>query len=55
MSWLSAWLKRGIKFSKTLIWPGEKGLPDPCKDPDVSNKTIQKEITDSLKKEEHHA
>jgi len=51
MSWLSAWLKKGIKFSKSLIWPGEKGLPDPNTwDPDVSKETINNEIAGSLKK-----
>jgi len=51
MSWLSVWLKKGIKFSKSLIWPGEKGLPDPNTwDPDVSKETINAEISVSIKK-----
>ncbi len=50
MSWLSAWLKKGFRFSKTLIWPGKKGLPDPNTwDPDVSKETINNEIAGSLK------
>lgn len=52
MSWISAWLKKGIRVSKSLPWLGEKGLPDPNKwNPDVSKETINVEISNSIKKE----
>jgi len=52
-AWLQAILKRGLSFSKTCTWPGDKGLPCPNKwNPDVSKETINKEIARSLKEEE---
>ncbi|GEM_PF-4813492 len=51
MSWLSVWLKKGVRVSKSLPWFGEKGLPDPNRwNPDVSKETINKEIAGSLKR-----
>jgi len=46
---------KGFSFKVKKDWPGEKNLPQPNKwDPDVSDKTIQKEIQDSLNKEKNH-
>jgi hypothetical protein len=48
--WWQAFLKKGFFFSWTRDWPGEKGLPPPNTwDPDLSDKTINKEIDPNRK------
>ena len=44
----------GFKFRVKKEWPGEKDLPYPNREPDVTDKTIEKEIVGSLKKEARH-
>jgi len=44
----------GFKFRVKKDWPGEKDLPYPNREPDVTDKTIEKEIVGSLKKEARH-
>lgn len=48
MNWLSRLLKRGIYFSKTIPWPGEKGL----KPADPYKKVTKQEVMDEIRKKE---
>jgi len=55
MGWgslLSNLLKKGFRITFNRPWPGEKDLPYPNYEPDISSKTINEEIAPKQKKEE---
>ena len=53
MSWLSDWLKKGFNFKITLGWPGEKNEGQAETQPDLSDKTIDKEINPNRKENQN--